>query len=77
MLAPFEGIGYVQAIIAEAIGTFILCWLYGVVDKEAPPGFAGLIISLTVAGIITTLGNIMGVITCRHLAISVIWFRWI
>jgi len=30
------------------------------VDREAPPGFAGLIIGLTVAGVITTLGNITG-----------------
>ena len=34
--------------------------IMGVADKEAPPGFAGLIIGLTVAGIITTLGNITG-----------------
>ena len=30
------------------------------VDKRAPPGFAGLIIGLTVAGVITTVGNISG-----------------
>ena len=30
------------------------------VDRRATPGFAGLIIGLTVAGIITTLGNITG-----------------
>lgn len=29
-------------------------------DKRAPQGFAGLIIGLTVAGMITTLGNITG-----------------
>lgn len=60
--APFGGIGYVQAILAEAIGTFILMLaIMGVaVDREAPPGFAGLIIGLTVAGVITTLGNITG-----------------
>lgn len=60
--APFAGIGYVQAILAEAIGTFILMLaIMGVaVDREAPPGFAGLIIGLTVAGVITTLGNITG-----------------
>lgn len=60
--APFVGIGYLQAILAEAIGTFLLMLvIMGVaVDREAPPGFAGLIIGLTVAGIITTLGNITG-----------------
>lgn len=60
--APFEGIGYLQAILAEAIGTFLLMLaIMGVaVDREAPPGFAGLIIGLTVAGVITTLGNITG-----------------
>jgi glycerol uptake facilitator protein len=30
------------------------------VDRRATPGFAGLIIGLTVAGVITTLGNITG-----------------
>ncbi|WP_321422325.1 MIP/aquaporin family protein [uncultured Methanobacterium sp.] len=60
--APFQGIGYIQAIVAEAIGTFLLMLtIMGVaVDREAPPGFAGLIIGLTVAGVITTLGNITG-----------------
>jgi len=30
------------------------------VDRKATPGFAGLIIGLTVAGVITTIGNITG-----------------
>jgi glycerol uptake facilitator protein len=60
--APFPGIGYGQAILAEAIGTFILMLaIMGVaVDKRAPPGFAGLVIGLTVGGVITTTGNIAG-----------------
>jgi glycerol uptake facilitator protein len=60
--APFPGISYVQAILAEAIGTFLLMLtIMGVaVDERAPPGFAGLIIGLTVGGIITTTGNIAG-----------------
>ena len=60
--APFPGIGYGQAILAEAIGTFVLMLvIMGVaLDKRAPQGFAGLIIGLTVAGMITTLGNITG-----------------
>jgi len=59
---PFPGIGYGQAVLAEAIGTFVLMLvIMGVaVDKRAPPGFAGLVIGLTVGGIITTTGNIAG-----------------
>ncbi|WP_456369184.1 MIP/aquaporin family protein [Geoglobus sp.] len=60
--APFPGIGYGQAILTEAIGTFVLMLvIMGVaVDERAPPGFAGLIIGLTVGGIIITIGNITG-----------------
>lgn len=60
--APFPGISYGQAILTEAIGTFLLMLvIMGVaVDERAPPGFAGLIIGLTVGGIITTIGNITG-----------------
>ncbi len=60
--APFPGIGYYQAMLAEIVGTFLLMLaIMGVaVDRRAPPGFAGLIIGLTVAGIITTIGNISG-----------------
>lgn len=60
--APFPGIGYGQAILAEAIGTFVLMLvIMGIaVDKKAPQGFAGLVIGLTVGGVITTIGNITG-----------------
>ena len=60
--APFPGISYASAILAEAIGTFLLMLvIMGVaVDERAPAGFAGLIIGLTVGGIITTTGNIAG-----------------
>jgi len=60
--APFPGIGYGQAILAEAIGTLVLMLvIMGVaVDERAPPGFAGLIIGLTVGGVITTIGNVTG-----------------
>ena len=59
---PFPGIGYGQAILVEAIATFVLMLvIMGVaVDRQAPPGFAGLIIGLTVAGMITATGNIAG-----------------
>jgi len=60
--APFFGIGYGQAILVEAISTFVLMLvIMGVaVDSRAPTGFAGLIIGLTVAGMITATGNIAG-----------------
>lgn len=60
--APFPGIGYGQAILVEIIATFVLMLvIMGVaVDQRAPPGFAGLIIGLTVAGMITMAGNISG-----------------
>ncbi len=60
--APFPGITFGQAILAEAIGTFLLMLvIMGIaVDERAPQGFAGLIIGLTVGGIITTTGNIAG-----------------
>jgi glycerol uptake facilitator protein len=59
---PFPGIGYGQAILVEVIATFVLMLvIMGVaVDERAPPGFAGLIIGLTVAGMITMAGNISG-----------------
>lgn len=59
---PFPGIGYGQAILAEFIGTFLLMLvIMGVaVNSKAPPGFAGLVIGLTVGGVITTTGNIAG-----------------
>ncbi|NLA99757.1 MAG: aquaporin family protein [Methanomicrobiales archaeon] len=59
---PFYGIGYLQAIVIEAIGTFLLMFvIMGVaVDERAPPGFAGLLVGLAVAGIITTIGNLTG-----------------
>jgi glycerol uptake facilitator protein len=51
-----------QAIVAEAIGTFILVFtIYGVaVDPRSPTGWAGLVIGLIVAGIIFVVGPITG-----------------
>ena len=59
---PFPGIGYTQAILAEFIGTFLLMLvIMGVaVNQKAPAGFAGIVIGLTVGGVIITLGNISG-----------------
>mgnify|MGYP000862246860 CR=1 FL=1 len=60
--APFEGIGYLQAILVEMIGTFLLMLVLmgSAVDKRAAPGFAGISIGFTVAAVITTIGNITG-----------------
>ena len=60
--APFHGIGYLQAIAIEAIGTFLLMLVImgAAVDERATPGFAGLVVGLVVAGIITTTGNLTG-----------------
>jgi glycerol uptake facilitator protein len=60
--APFPGIGYAQAILVEIIATFVLMLVImgAAVDSRAPPGFAGLVIGLTVAGMITMAGNISG-----------------
>ncbi len=60
--APFPGINYGQAILTETVGTFVLMLvIMGIaVDERAPREFAGLIIGLTVGGIITTIGNVTG-----------------
>ncbi|MEN6592624.1 MAG: MIP/aquaporin family protein [Methanobacterium sp.] len=59
---PFEGVSYIQAILAELVGTFLLMFVImgAAIDKRATPGFAGLSIGLTVAAVITTVGNITG-----------------
>ncbi len=51
-----------QAIVAEAIGTFILVFtIYGVaVDPRSPVGWAGLVIGLIVAGIIFVVAPVTG-----------------
>jgi len=58
----FPGITMSGVFIAEVVGTFILMLtIMGIaVDKRAPQGWAGLIIGLIVAGVITTMGNISG-----------------
>jgi len=59
---PFPGIGYLQAIVIETIGTFLLMFVImgAAVDERATPGFSGLAVGLAVAGIITTIGNLTG-----------------
>lgn len=59
--APFLGIGYAQAIVIEFLATFVLMFvIMGVSDERSIPGFAGLVIGLTVAGLIITIGNMTG-----------------
>jgi glycerol uptake facilitator protein len=60
--APGLGVNYLQAMLAEFIGTFFLMLvIMGVaVDRKAEPGFAGLSIGLTVTAIITVLGAFTG-----------------
>ena len=60
--APSMGVGYLQAMVAECIGTFFLMLVVmGVaVDKKAEPGFAGLSIGMTVATVIIVLGAFTG-----------------
>lgn len=59
---PFAGISYIQAIIAEIIGTFVLVLaiMAVAVDKRASPGFAGLIIGLALTCSLTLISNITG-----------------
>ena len=59
---PGMGVGYMQAMVAECIGTFFLMLVVmGVaVDKKAEPGFAGLSIGMTVATVIIVLGAFTG-----------------
>ena len=60
--APGLGVGYLQAMIAELIGTFFLVLVVmGVaVDEKAEPGFAGITIGMTVATVIVVLGAFTG-----------------
>lgn len=60
--APGLGVSYMQAMIAECIGTFFLMLVVmGVaVDEKAEPGFAGISIGMTVATVIVVLGAFTG-----------------
>jgi glycerol uptake facilitator protein len=55
-------VSYLQGIVAEALGTFLLMLavMAVAVDKRAPKGWAGLIIGLAVAGAILVLGPLTG-----------------
>jgi glycerol uptake facilitator protein len=60
--APFAGVGYLQAIVVEIIGTFVLVLsiMAVAVDRRATPGFAGLVIGLTLTAVLTLISNITG-----------------
>jgi glycerol uptake facilitator protein len=57
-----DGTNYLQAIIAEAIGTYLLVTaiMALAVDKRAPGGWAGLMIGLSVAAAILVIGPLTG-----------------
>jgi glycerol uptake facilitator protein len=57
-----EGTTYLQAIVAEALGTFLLVTaiMALAVDRRAPGGWAGLMIGLAVAAAILVIGPLTG-----------------
>ena len=57
-----DGTTYVQAIVAEALGTFLLVTaiMALAVDRRAPGGWAGLMIGLAVAAAILVIGPLTG-----------------
>ena len=58
---PFFGIGYFQAIIVEALGTFLLMTaVMAVIDNKVKPAFAALIIGLSITASLTLISNISG-----------------
>jgi glycerol uptake facilitator protein len=58
---PFYNLGYINAIIVEAVGTFILMIaVMAVVNKRVEPGIAGLIIGLSITASLTLISNITG-----------------
>jgi glycerol uptake facilitator protein len=60
--AVADGVSYLRAIVAEAVGTFLLVTaIFALaVDKRAPSGWAGLVIGLAVACAILLVGPITG-----------------
>ena len=57
-----DGVGYPQAILVEALGTFLLMLtiMALAVDRRAPNGWAGWMIGLSVAGLVLVLGPLTG-----------------
>ncbi len=77
--APFPGIALWRAGIAECIGTFgLVLGVHGLaVNKKAPPGWAGLIIGLNIAGLIILLGNVSGAAINPARTIGPIFADWV
>jgi len=58
---PFFQLSYVNAIIVEAVGTFLLMTaIMAVVNKRVEPSFSGLIIGLSLTATLTLISNITG-----------------
>lgn len=76
---PFPGVSLWQAGFAEGIGTFgLVLGVYGTaVNKKAPKGWAGLILSLNVAGLIILLGNVSGAAINPARAFGPIFGDWV
>jgi glycerol uptake facilitator protein len=57
-----EGVGYPRAVLAEAVGTYllVLAVMAMAVDKRAPVGWAGLIIGLSVTCVVLVIGPLTG-----------------
>ena len=57
-----EGVGYPRAVLAEAVGTFLLMLtvMAMAVDKRAPAGWAGLVIGLSVTCLVLVVGPLTG-----------------
>ena len=57
-----DGVGYGQAILAEALGTFllVLAIMALAVDRRAPGGWAGWMIGLSVTGLVLVLAPLTG-----------------
>lgn len=57
-----EGVGYPRAVLAEAVGTYLLMLaiMAMAVDKRAPAGWAGLIIGLAVTCLVLVIGPLTG-----------------
>ncbi len=58
---PFDGLGYFNAIVVEAVGTFILMLaVMAVVNKRVSASVAGLIVGLSVTASLTLISNLTG-----------------
>ena len=57
-----DGVGYPQAILAEALGTFLLMFtiMALAVDRRAPAGWAGWLIGLSVTGLVLVFAPLTG-----------------